>query len=333
MEPPILVIATDNNYFNTMPFEQEGYITTHIPHATQRDLEDAADSIEPHLKYAIIAFGTAATHALSLATSSIHSLACVIAYYPPTLPPSFKVHSTIQALIHLPMATPFSPASKPPHVLIRSYQSPPGFAESSSPAYDANASSIAYTRTLELLRRTIGPIVDNDDVWERHLIAQFVERDADKALSTMIDEPYVTHVPTGAGGIGYKELHAFYTEHFIPRNPPSLRMKPLSRTVGAERVVDELIATFRHDQVVDWMLPGVPPTGKEVEVALVVVARLRGGKLVSEHIYWDQATVLVQIGLLDPKLLPVMGAESARKVRDKDSLKNNLLIPEWKAPK
>ncbi|KAH0613400.1 uncharacterized protein H6S33_009780, partial [Morchella sextelata] len=114
----------------------------------------------------------------------------------------------------------------------------------------------------------------------------------------MIDEPYVTHVPTGTGGIGYKELHAFYTEHFIPRNPPSLRMKPISRTVGAERVVDELVATFRHDQVMDWMLPGVPPTGREVEVWPYLL---------------DQATVLVQIGLLDPKLLPVMGAESARK--------------------
>ncbi|KAH0602364.1 uncharacterized protein H6S33_008703 [Morchella sextelata] len=140
MESPILIIATENAYFNTTPFEQEGYTTTHIPRATQRDLEDATDNIEPHLNI----------HSPRLCNR-------LLSTYSPSLLQSTP--PTIQALIHLPVDTPFSPASKPPHVLIKSYQSPSGFAEPSSPTYDAIASSIAYTRTLELLRRTIGPIV------------------------------------------------------------------------------------------------------------------------------------------------------------------------------
>ncbi|KAH0613399.1 uncharacterized protein H6S33_009779 [Morchella sextelata] len=137
MESPILIIATENAYFNTTPFEQEGYTTTHIPRATQRDLEDATDNIEPHLKYAIIAFGKAATHALSLATSSIHSIAC----------PSSTSRWT------RPSPRQQTPAR--PHQIL---PIPSGFAEPSSPTYDAIASSIAYTRTLELSAAPSAPL-------------------------------------------------------------------------------------------------------------------------------------------------------------------------------
>jgi hypothetical protein len=165
-------------------------------------------------------------------------------------------------------------------------------------------------------------------------------RDADKTMETMVSNPYVNHVPTLTGGIGKKNLHRFYKDFFIPSNPPSLRMRLLSRTIGADRVVDEMFVSFKHTQEIPWMLPGVPPTDKEVEVALVSVVAIRGGKLYHEHIYWDQATILVQIGLLDPKLipdafkdkvkrLPVAGRESARKVVDEDSEPSNELIEDW----
>ena len=166
-------------------------------------------------------------------------------------------------------------------------------------------------------------------------------------MATMVKEPYVNHVPTMTGGIGAKDLHRFYKDFFIPGNPPSLKIKILSRTVGVDRVVDEMLCTFRHTEMMHWMLPGVPPTDKEVEVVLVGVICIRGGKLYHEHIHWDQATVLVQVGLLDLKLvpagfktaergrekelkqLPVVGREGARKVVDKDDGASNGLITGW----
>jgi carboxymethylenebutenolidase len=99
----------------------------------------------------------------------------------------------------------------------------------------------------------------------------------------------------------------------------------VSRTVGEDQLVDEMVIRFTHSIAMDWMLPGVAPTGRRVEVALVVIVRFRDGKLAHEHIYWDQASVLAQLGLLDPRTLPVAGAESARKVLD-PKLPANALI-------
>ena len=152
---------------------------------------------------------------------------------------------------------------------------------------------------------------------------------------------YVNHIPTLTGGIGARELFRFYRDFFIPSTPPTWRIQLVSRTEGVNRIVDEMIVKFRHTKEIPWMLPGVPPTNKEVEVALVSIVAIRGGKLCHEHIYWDQATVLVQIGALDPQLvpqalksqgckrLPVAGAEAAKKVLDKSSIQSNDLIPNW----
>ena len=163
----------------------------------------------------------------------------------------------------------------------------------------------------------------------------------------MVPQPYVNHVPTMTGGIGVEQLSRFYDEYFIPGNPESFKTRLLSRTVGTDRVVDEMLCTFRHTCEIPWILPGVPPTGKEVEVVLVSVVCIRGTKLYHEHIHWDQGTVLVQVGLLDPKLipkgfkttdegrreevkeLPVRGREAARKVVDETKGKSNELIPGW----
>ncbi len=89
------------------------------------------------------------------------------------------------------------------------------------------------------------------------------------------------------GGNGYHDLHRFYQDYFIPGNPPSLKMKLISRTIGTDRVVDEMFMSFRHTQEVPWILPGVAPTDRLVEVALVAIVCIRGGKLYREHIYWD----------------------------------------------
>jgi carboxymethylenebutenolidase len=104
-----------------------------------------------------------------------------------------------------------------------------------------------------------------------------------------------------------------------------MEMIPVSRTIGQERVVDEMVARFTHTTSMDWILPGIPPTGKRVEIALVVVVQFEGDKLAHEHLYWDQASVLVQLGLLNPSGLPVVGAEGARSVLDRNIQLNGLI--------
>jgi carboxymethylenebutenolidase len=165
-------------------------------------------------------------------------------------------------------------------------------------------------------------------LWEAHCRYEFQTRDVDATMGTMVAAPYVNHIPTMTGGVGHDELKRFYKYHFIQGNPPDLRLTPVSRTVGDSQIVDEFIIGFTHTTVIDWMLPGVEPTGRAVEIPAIAVIRFEGDKLAHEHIYWDQASVLVQIGLLDPKGLPVAGAETAHKVADKNQ-PSNVLMTAW----
>jgi carboxymethylenebutenolidase len=153
-------------------------------------------------------------------------------------------------------------------------------------------------------------------LWEEHTSHEFVTRDTESTLDTMVEDAYVNHVPVLTGGFGKTALRDFYSRHFIPSMPPDTTLTPVSRTVGEDQLVDEMIFSFTHTQEMPWMLPGVPPTGRRVEVPLVAIVQFREGKLVHEHIYWDQASVLKQIGLLTDPALPVFGAETARKVVD-----------------
>ena len=156
-------------------------------------------------------------------------------------------------------------------------------------------------------------------IWKRsgtRIRCEFETRNVDATMDTMVTEPYVNHIPTMTGGVGHHELKRFYKYHFIGVNPPDFRLTPVSRTIGGDRIVDEFIVQFTHTTEIDWMLPGIAPTGREVSVPTVAIVTFKEGKLVHEHIYWDQASVLVQIGLLNPSGLPVSGAESAHKVLD-----------------
>ena len=162
-------------------------------------------------------------------------------------------------------------------------------------------------------------------LWEDHVRYEFSTRNTDDTLATMVDDAYVNHIPVLTGGSGRDELREFYSKRFIPQMPPDTEMTPVSRTIGDDQIVDEMIFKFTHTIPMDWMLPGIPPTGKRVEVPLVAIIRFRDDKLAHEHIYWDQASVLVQIGLLDASKLPVAGVESARKVLD-HTLPANVLM-------
>ena len=202
------------------------------------------------------------------------------------------------------------------------------FARAGGEHYDRPSALMAHQRSIGALRAEMGPHYDFSALWDKHCEYEFATRDVDATMATMVAEPYVNHIPTMTGGVGYRQLKRFYQNHFVHSNPPDTTLIPLSRTVGASQIVDELLFCFTHTCEIDWMLPGVPPTGKRVEIPLVAIVKFRGDKLYHEHIYWDQASVLVQIGKLDPAGLPVAGIETARKLLD-ETLPSNALMARW----
>ena len=154
------------------------------------------------------------------------------------------------------------------------------------------------------------------ELFQQHMNAEMTG-DIEATMATMTDTPYVNHVPVMTGGVGREGVRHFYTNHLVGKFfPPDVELVNVSRTVGEDQLVEEIVLKFTHTEPVDWMLPGVPPTGRRVEVAVVVIIKFENGKVAHEHIYWDQASVLVQLGLLDPTGLPVSGVESAHKVLD-----------------
>jgi carboxymethylenebutenolidase len=171
--------------------------------------------------------------------------------------------------------------------------------------------------------------LDLASLWDTHRRYEFETRDVDATMATMMPQPYVNHVPTMTGGVGHDALKRFYKYHFIGVNPPDFRLTPLSRTIGTSSLVDEFIASFTHTIKIDWLLPGIAPTRRKVEIPMLAVVTFEGDKLASERIYRDRASVLVQVGLLDPAGLPVAGAETARKVLD-TTRPSNILMPRWK---
>jgi carboxymethylenebutenolidase len=162
-------------------------------------------------------------------------------------------------------------------------------------------------------------------LWEEHVRHEFATHNTEETLATMVEDAYVNHIPVLTGGVGRDELREFYSKRFIPHMPPDTEMIPISRTIGNNQLVDEMLFKFTHTIQMDWMLPGVAPTGKRVEVPLVAIVQFREGKLAHEHIYWDQASVLVQLGLLDARSLPIAGVETARKALD-PKLPSNVLM-------
>ncbi len=169
-----------------------------------------------------------------------------------------------------------------------------------------------------------------NNAWKEHLRTEFNAHSADEAIATMVEKPLVNQVPVMIGGDGKEELYEFYAKYFLPQIPPDTEMVPVSRTIGQGRLVEEMVVRFTHSIPMDWMLPGIAPTGKRVEIAMLVVVQFDGDKLAHEHLYWDQASVLVQLGLLQPAGLPVVGAEGARSLLDR-SMRLNELIHRAKA--
>jgi len=219
-----------------------------------------------------------------------------------------------------------------PLIALRDY---PGqdhaFARVGGEHFNEEAAELANLRTLEFFVRHLGLAGSGlaearlSALWDNHVEYEFATRDTEATLKTMVEDAYVNHVPVLTGGVGRDQLREFYSKRFIPQMPPGTTMTPVSRTIGADRVVDEMVFEFTHAIKMDWMLPGVAPTWKRVRVPLVVIVHFRGDKLAHEHIYWDQASVLAQLGLIDASRLPVAGAESAEKVIDPSLPANRLM--------
>ena len=153
-------------------------------------------------------------------------------------------------------------------------------------------------------------------LFEAHMQAE-LDGDLDRTMATMSPTPHLNHVPVMAGGCGAPAVRDFYDRHLVGQFfPEDVVFTPVSRTIDDHQIVDEIVISFTHTRTIDFMLPGVAPTGKRVEAAFVVIVGVADGKVTHEHIYWDQASVLVQLGLLDPTGLPVSGVDQARLVLD-----------------
>ncbi|KAF8590692.1 hypothetical protein K439DRAFT_1381726 [Ramaria rubella] len=209
--------------------------------------------------------------------------------------------------------------------------------------YHAGSAAVAHTRSLVFLRKHIGgPHFDIEAIWDEHTYFEFEVRSVAKTMGTMVAEPYVNHVPTMTGGMGCKELCVFYRDHFIFSNPTDTALEPISRTVGADRIIDEFIFTMTHDRVVDWLLPGVPPSGRKLAIPMMSVVNVRGDRLYHEHIWWDQAGALKQAGVIPSHIpyplpdgkqtlrLPISGAEAAKLLANEtDGQSNEMLGNDW----
>jgi carboxymethylenebutenolidase len=155
---------------------------------------------------------------------------------------------------------------------------------------------------------------DLSAIFDEHVASEFEKKDVDATMGTMVSEPYVWHVPALTGAAGGEAVRRFYATEFVGQTPDDATLHPIARTVSENRVIDEFVLEFTHDREIPFMLPGVAPTGRRVRIPTVVVMGFDDGKVAYEHIYWDQAAVLVQLGLLDPGGLPVAGAEQAERL-------------------
>ncbi|KAK3986828.1 hypothetical protein QBC44DRAFT_296318 [Cladorrhinum sp. PSN332] len=252
--------------------------------------------------------------------------------------------SILPVLSHLPDNQNDAPKS-PKGVNVHRYPSTNSgfFVLPSHPDFRASAASVSHTRSLSFLKPLLkGPYFNLEAIWEEHCHYEFGDRSVEETMATMVQEPYVNHVPTITGGIGRTNLTRFYRDHFIFSNPDDAKLELVSRTVGIDRVVDEFLFECTHLRTIDWLIPGIPPTGKKISVPMTSIVNIRGDRLYHEHIAWDQGTVLRQLGLMPEWLpfpysvegepgnyeyrVPVAGIETARKMVDENSVPSNEML-------
>lgn len=200
-----------------------------------------------------------------------------------------------------------------------------------------SAAAMSYSRTVATLKSAMGPRFPLEQLWDQHTYFEFATRSAARTMRTMVAEPYVNHIACLTGGAGYTQLARFYQHHFTNVSPPDTTLVPISRTIGADRIIDEMVFSCTHTTVIDYFLPGVPPTGKKLRIPMVGIVNMRGDKLAYESLYWDQANTLTQLGLLHPTkssldptvTLPIAGDQVAQKILHPYGTPSNELMPNW----
>ncbi|ORY25835.1 hypothetical protein BCR39DRAFT_542971 [Naematelia encephala] len=226
----------------------------------------------------------------------------VLVIYGPESLNSVKPHPTIPTLLNTCTPSPMvSSLAVPRQHKFYSYENQADhfFCFPGGPGYDHHHADISHARSLSWIKKKMnGPWFDLEAIWEEHTAHEFFTRSVAKTMGTMVAQPYVNHIPTITGGVGRRDLTAFYRDHFIFSNPRDTVQTMVSRCVGIDRVAEEFTFSFTHDQVVDWLLPGVPPTGRKITVPMNAFVSIRGDRLYHEHISWDQAIAYRQIGLL-----------------------------------
>ncbi|KAI4753572.1 hypothetical protein E4T52_14283 [Aureobasidium sp. EXF-3400] len=301
------------------------------------------DSFDGNEKFGLISYLSSSHTDVVNVVESSKDIAAIVVYG------SSEIQTTKPTLLHKP-GNPPMPIKKDASKKKKTYYYPnvsPFFVLPAHKSFQASSASVSHTRTLNFLKPILGgPYFDLEEIWEEHCLYEFGERAVDKTMSTMVQEPYVNHIPTLTGGIGRAKLTDFYRNHFVFSNPEDTALELVSRTVGIDRVIDEFVFSFTHDREIDWLLPGVPPTGKKCRLPFTSIVNVRGDRLYHEHIAWDQATALVQLGLL-PKYLPfaypiegktavpgkhfeyrvpAAGVETAEKLVNESAVESNLML-------
>lgn len=332
-------------------WKEEGYDVVYFQYdlaaqsAFIRTIQNLGSNLKLGEHYALIAHGAAASVVLKTAMKPLNKCCAIVAFYPSVLPGvKVKYPESNNPQVHVASKSLTSP--RPDMVdwkLYRYDHCATGFADPSSESYSAFEADLAWSRALACVRRGFKIEVDLEPVVQNLWTAKYEDDVPERASMSVVkhmtqNSPHVTILPTMQGGVGRKKLEEFYREFFVPSLVEDFKIRLVTRTMGVERIVDEMVVSFTHSDEIDWILPGVQPTDKFVEIALVSVVAVRGGKLVSEHMYWDQASVLVQVGLLDPKLvpkrfkdqgtkqLPVAGAEAAKQLIDPQQSRYNRLL-------
>ncbi|KAL2827284.1 hypothetical protein BJY01DRAFT_255739 [Aspergillus pseudoustus] len=289
---------------------EESFVVAQIQvaedHATiKEDLLQALGALTAHeacsqkSEYGIIVYSPSLVHSLTDAIDEHDSIKAIVSY------------GTLSKPSRKPLIYHLAESGIPKSVCdtVTTYRYPEAASASfvipSHKDFLPSSAAVAHTRCLEFVKKLLdGPWFDLEMIWNEHTSFEFDTRSVEKTMDTMVQEPYVNHIPTITGGIGREKLTQFYANHFIFNNPDDTVLELVSRTVGIDRVVDEFIFAFTHDKVVDWLIPGIPPTGKRLRIPFTAVVNIRGDRLYHEHIAWDQLTVLFQLGFM-PEYLPI----------------------------
>ncbi|KAL5120899.1 hypothetical protein ACEQ8H_001086 [Pleosporales sp. CAS-2024a] len=345
--------ASEPSEKTLLNWKEEGFDARHLPYDAAHGPEYVQSLKQLHKDlnigeyYALIAYGDAASVVLKTAIKPMAKCCAIIAFYPPWLPsPKTMYPASHQLQVHVAALSQASPPAELCEWKLYQYkQCAIGFADPSSKTYSEIEANLSWSRALACVRKgfnrnlDLEPVVQN--VWNAKYEDEVPERASMSIVTHMTpNSPHVSIMPTLQGGLGRKNLEEFYREFFVPSLVQDFNIRLVSRTLGVDKVVDEMVVSFTHSDEIDWILPGLQPTDQFVEIPMVSIMVIRGGKLVSEHLYWDQASVLMQIGLLNPNLvpkqfrnkglnkLPVVGAEAAKQLIEPRQERYNKLLQE-----